>query len=75
MAGESTAKRRDKDALLEEDLEFETTLKPAPEVTVESTLTLEELIKRRIKDAAWDDVERKDEMPTHSMPVLTQTAL
>eukprot|EP00124_Ichthyophonus_hoferi_P003734 Ihof_evm2s345 gene=Ihof_evmTU2s345 len=64
LMGEASVKSRPKDSLLEETLEFETTMKPAPAVTHEMTLTIEEMIRQRIKDEAWDDVERKSELPT-----------
>lgn len=58
MSGEISASRRPADSLLQEDLEFEHVTKLAPTITEEVTDDLEALIKRRIKDAAWDDVER-----------------
>eukprot|EP01134_Creolimax_fragrantissima_P000240 CFRG0240T1 len=66
MSGESTAKTRETNSLLQEVLDFETTMKPAPEITQEVTQSLEDMIKQRIKDDAWDDVERKEALPTHT---------
>lgn len=43
---------------LELDLDFERTLKPPPQPTEEATASLEDLIRGRIADAAWDDVQR-----------------
>jgi U3 small nucleolar RNA-associated protein MPP10 len=59
LRGEATAKARPINSLLEEDLEFEHANKPVPVITQESTNTLEDLIKKRILDNMFDDVERK----------------
>ncbi len=58
LRGEVNATHRPVDSLLQEDLEFEHLGKLAPVVTVEVTESIESIIKKRIKDAAWDDVER-----------------
>ncbi|KAJ2362385.1 U3 snoRNP protein [Coemansia sp. RSA 2611] len=62
MTGEVTSAARPKDSLLEEDLEFEHVQKPVPVVTQEATQTLEDIIKRRILNEEWDDVERKKDV-------------
>ncbi|KAI8636296.1 U3 small nucleolar ribonucleoprotein complex, subunit Mpp10 [Parasitella parasitica] len=59
LRGEAAAKSRPVNSLLEEDLEFEHANKPVPVITQESTNTLEEMIKKRILDNMFDDVERK----------------
>ncbi|KAI8979109.1 U3 small nucleolar ribonucleoprotein complex, subunit Mpp10 [Mycotypha africana] len=59
LQGEATAKARPVNSLLEEDLEFEHANKPVPVITQETTNTLEEMIKKRILDNMFDDVERK----------------
>lgn len=46
-------------SLLEEYVEFEHGSKPVPVITQASTRSLEDIIKRRIKDEAFDDVVRK----------------
>merc|ERR1712072_1065197 len=46
-------------SLLAEDLEYDTALRQAPVVTEDVARKLEDIIRQRVKDKAWDDVERK----------------
>jgi len=62
MMGETTSKKRPQDALLAEDLEFEHAMAPAPVVTAETTEAIEAIIRQRIADRAFDDVQRKKEL-------------
>jgi U3 small nucleolar RNA-associated protein MPP10 len=56
MKGEGSASHRPKNSALEIDLDFETTMKPPPQPTEETTKSLEDIIKRRIADHKFDDV-------------------
>lgn len=60
MSGETSSRFRSENSLLEEDLIYDHVSRPAPEITEEVTHTLEDIIKQRIKDQAWDDVVRKE---------------
>ncbi|KAI9330739.1 U3 small nucleolar ribonucleoprotein complex, subunit Mpp10, partial [Obelidium mucronatum] len=59
MKGEVSGKVRPMNSLLEEDLEVEHASRPTPVITEETTKSLEDLIKSRIAESLFDDVERK----------------
>ncbi|XP_067952164.1 U3 small nucleolar ribonucleoprotein protein MPP10-like [Watersipora subatra] len=59
LKGEVTAKARPENSLIQEAVEFDSNVAPVPVVTMETTQNLESLIIQRIKDKAFDDVERK----------------
>ena len=59
LKGEVKAKDRPDDALLTEDLDFERTAKPVPVITNEVSVSLEDMIKRRIQDYNFDDLPRR----------------
>lgn len=59
LTGEATSKSRPKESLLEEFLEFDHTTRKAPINSAQTTEQLEAIIKQRVKDKAFDDVERK----------------
>ncbi|AJR71486.1 BMC_2a_G0030580.mRNA.1.CDS.1 [Saccharomyces cerevisiae] len=59
LKGEAKAKDRPEDALLTEELEFDRTAKPVPVITSEVTESLEDMIRRRIQDSNFDDLQRR----------------
>jgi U3 small nucleolar RNA-associated protein MPP10 len=56
MRGETSGTSRPVDSLLDSTPEFEVATKQAPILTVEKTMDLEEVIKKRILEEDWDDV-------------------
>lgn len=59
LSGEARANARPMNSLLEEDLDFERVGKPVPVITQEVTEGLEDMIKRRILAAEFDEVIRR----------------
>ncbi|KAJ1935622.1 U3 snoRNP protein [Linderina macrospora] len=62
MTGEVESSARPKNSLLQEDVDFDHVQKAVPVITQEATQSLEDIIKRRILNEEWDDVERKKDI-------------
>lgn len=62
LRGEVNARSRPENSLLEEDLEFDFTMVPPPVITPEVTESIEDVIKRRVKERVFDN------------PILPKTA-
>ena len=59
LTGETSKSLRPENSLLTEGLDFDSLTKAAPVITDDFTNELEDIIKSRIKDLLWDNVERK----------------
>uniref|UniRef100_A0A803LGJ5 Uncharacterized protein n=1 Tax=Chenopodium quinoa TaxID=63459 RepID=A0A803LGJ5_CHEQI len=64
MQGEISASKRPVDSALEVDLDFEHNIRPPPVITEEVTASLEDIIKKRILEGHFDDVQRAPKVPT-----------
>jgi len=60
FVGEATGRQRPLNSALESDIEFSQVSQPRPNISIEATHTLENLIKQRILLNKWDDVEATD---------------
>eukprot|EP00559_Dactyliosolen_fragilissimus_P000610 CAMPEP_0184864418 /NCGR_PEP_ID=MMETSP0580-20130426/14866_1 /TAXON_ID=1118495 /ORGANISM="Dactyliosolen fragilissimus" /LENGTH=939 /DNA_ID=CAMNT_0027363195 /DNA_START=41 /DNA_END=2860 /DNA_ORIENTATION=- len=56
MVGEAQGKQRPTDSLLDATPEFELATKMVPIITVDHTVSIEDMIKQRVIDEDWDDV-------------------
>ncbi|XXG84008.1 hypothetical protein AAC387_Pa10g1627 [Persea americana] len=72
MLGEVTASKRPKNSALEVDLDFEHNVRPAPVITEEVTTSLEVLIKKRILEGHFDDVQKAPNFPTKAPKALKE---
>jgi len=59
LGGEVAAPVRPENSLLAEDLDYESGIRAAPLMTEAVAKKLDDIIIQRIKDQAWDDVQRK----------------
>ncbi|KAK8940465.1 hypothetical protein KSP39_PZI010719 [Platanthera zijinensis] len=72
MQGEVTANKRPKNSALEVDLDFEHNVRPPPVITEEVTASIEDLIKKRIIEGHFDDVQRAPDLPLRVPKVFTE---
>ena len=60
LMGEVGSGQRPKGSLMEAEMDYQRNTKTAPVITPDVTATLEDMIKERIKEELWDDVERRN---------------
>ena len=72
LKGEAGAKERPMNSALETDLEFEHVMAPAPVISAEITQKLEDIIKQRIIEGRFDDVERVEPVEERERKELPQ---
>jgi len=72
MKGEVTASSRPKNSAFEVELDFEHNLRPPPVITEEVTASLEEIIKKRIAEDNFDDVEMPSTLPSKAPKKQTE---
>ena len=59
LLGEVRAEDRPTNSLVDMEIDYQNANRPPPEMTKEQTQSLEDMIRRRIKEQSWDDVVRK----------------
>ncbi|KAI5417020.1 M phase phosphoprotein 10 isoform X2 [Lathyrus oleraceus] len=64
MMGEVTAAKRPLDSALEVDIDFQHNVRPPPVITEEINSSIEEMIKKRIIEGRFDDVQRAPKLPS-----------
>jgi len=78
LTGEIEGQKRPENSLLEEYLQYDRTTRLPPVITNETTDSIEDLIKQRIRDKVFDDVERKkktqngDEAQTYKKEIILE---
>ncbi|XP_071733923.1 M phase phosphoprotein 10 [Rutidosis leptorrhynchoides] len=64
MQGEVTATKRPKNSALEVDLDWERNAQPPPVITEEVSMSIEQLIMKRISEGSFDDVQKAPSLPS-----------
>lgn len=74
FTGEVAGKKRPENSLLEIDADFDTLRAAAPDVSLERTVSLEDMIKQRVLDERWDSVmpKRAPQPTANEAPELSQ---
>ncbi|CAN8029121.1 unnamed protein product [Ixodes persulcatus] len=75
LQGEVEAKGRPENSLLQEHFMFEHATRQPAAITEETTRCLEDVILQRVKDKAWDDVERKTQTTQEPFELRRRVAL
>ncbi|KAH9370752.1 hypothetical protein HPB48_016180 [Haemaphysalis longicornis] len=75
LQGEVEASKRPENSLLQEHFQFEHATRQPIVITEETTKCLEDVILQRIRDKAWDDVERKTRQVEQPFELRRRVAL